>query len=160
MAKGKKTEETFEDGMSIGDDGDSMIVNLSDVDESGNFPVVPAGVYQGVVETVEHKVSGAGNKMWVWRVQITDGGDWDKRMFFLHTVWSQQGIGRIKKILMELGVKHLLESNFDPENPEIMADLAGLECSMLIEVGTYQGKPNNNVKKIFAPEGGGSSDFV
>lgn len=159
MAK-KDTSTDHEDGMRIDPNDGAISVNLTGVSEDGDFPVIPRGVYSASVDTVEFGNSKAsGNPMWTWRLSITEG-EYAKRMLFYHTVFNAGGIGRVKKALSVLGMNHLLEKEFNPADPEILDELIGCECQMRVDVGTYQDKPNNNVKGLLKAATGGGSDFV
>ena len=156
----KSASVDFEDGIRIDPNDGAISVNLSDVSEDGDFPVIPRGVYDAVVESVEFGHSkNSGNPMWTWRLTITEG-EYTKRMLFYHTVFNAGGIGRVKKALAVLGMTHLLQKEFNPSDLDILDELIGSNCQIRVDVGTYQDKPNNNVKGLLQASAGGSGDFV
>lgn len=159
MAK-KDTNVDYEDGIRIDPNDGALAVNLADVDEDGDFPVIPRGVYEAVVDTVEFGNSkNSGNPMWTWRLTLTEG-EYAKRMLFYHTVFNAGGIARVKKALAVLGMEHLLKKEFNPADQDVMDELIGTICQIRVDVGTYQGKANNNVKGLLKAAEGGASDFV
>jgi hypothetical protein len=88
-----------------GDDQDANlpdVFDLSDIAEP-EFEVLPAGTYEGYVDSVEYGASQrSGNPMLTWRVVVarpTDGTDFN---LSVHTSFSEKAIARTKQQLLKL----------------------------------------------------------
>lgn len=153
------TDELNPDVQEILDEtDDGMVMDLSDVDEDGpDFEPIPAGVVDAIVENTEYKKSQSGNPMIVWTFKVTEP-DYQGRYLFYHTVLNKQfGISRLKRVLVRVAP----DVEFKGFNPKQFCEegkALGLPARLKISVGTYDGKPTNDVKDVLAPSEG--SDFL
>lgn len=165
MAKGNtapKNEAPAEDadGVTFGGEGEEsgFLVDLSGVSEDAGFPVLPRGIYSVTVDNLEFGMSSAGNPMWTWRFEVTDG-DFAGQKLFYHSVFTEKNLPRVRKILMALGASELLEGPFNP--PEIASSgmMLGRDLRVRVDVRPYEGRQTNNVRDVLPPtEGAGFLD--
>lgn len=157
----KKEAEVEEvEGLTVDDEG-GVQVDMSGVDETGDFPVIPPRIYNAEVVSCDYSLSQANNNpMWTIRLSITDDDDHEGRTLFSHIVFAAKTMARAKKTLITLGLPELAESKFNPEDEEVMEKLLGKTCRIRVGVKTYQGERRNDVKAIMAGGGRSSGDFV
>lgn len=148
MAKAQaKAAETEVVGLDIDDEG-GVIVDLSGVDTDGDFPLMPRGKYNCMVDSVEYKLSNANdNPMWAMRLSVQEG-EFAKRVLFTNVVFTENSLFRVKQTLEALGVSHLLKSKFDASSDEVIDELVGLECTVVLDHRMWEGKKRENVKKL------------
>lgn len=138
-------------------DAENMVMNLNDVDENkGGFEVLPAGIYDAIVENVEWSVSAAGNPMLAWQFKITTP-PYENRSLFYHTVLNKElGVASLKKVLTRVCAGHVDLENFAPRTFAENGSACGLSCQLKVKIKPYQGEPRNNVTEVLAPSDGGS----
>lgn len=143
-------EETAEDEMFESAEG-SMTVDLSNVEDDG-WDVLPRGVYNVIVDDAEFKISQTGgNPMISLTLQVEDG-EYADRKLFTHVVFSPKAMGMAKRAIARLGLSHLLEGPFNPE--DIVDDFIGARAKARVTVEKYEGEDTNRVKSLL-PAGGG-----
>jgi len=120
-------------------------VNLAGV--STGFDPIGPGIYQAEVDQVEPRLSKASGKPTVnWRYRITEG-EHTGRLLFHNTSLQEHAKFSFRATLEALG--------FDPDvldNEEGVSfdtdDLVGLQCTLVVVEGEYQGKTTDNIKKV------------
>lgn len=155
MAKGKteaKDEEfqgiDFGEGDSTGD----VMVDLSNVSESGDFEAIPRGTYPAIIEDCVFEYSkSSNNPMWSLRLEVEDG-EYKGRYLFHHLVFSERGLPRVRRALARLGFNELVEKPFNPEKVAEEGLLVGTRCRARVDVRPYEGVLRNNVKDLLPPE--------
>ena len=155
MAK-KAVKTTDDAGMALQNSDEGLIVDLSGVDENGDFPVMPRGVYPTTVESCTYEISqSGGNPMWSLILEVNEG-EYQGQKLFTHIVFSEKALPRAKKAIMILK-SELLDGPFNPE--EQAEELVGIDCAARVDIKKYEGKDRNNVKAILpASAAGGSSE--
>jgi hypothetical protein len=155
---------TFEEsaGMQSEEGDGTLMVNLGDVDEKGNFQAAPRGLYDCVVAQLDFALSqSSGNPMWTWVFEVEDtNAEFKGRKFFYHTVFNEGGMPRVKRTLARIKTDdgyeaHLLSNRFSPETVANEGRLLGARCRVRIEQRKYDGRMTNNVKDVLPPTGGG-----
>ena len=155
MAKAKaKEEETaavdFGEGASEG-----QLVDLSGVDDFGEIPVMPRGMYGCSIENLTYGLSqNSGKPMWNVTLEVTQDGEYLKRKLFTHISFSEGALPRTKRTISRLWPS-LLEGPFDPEAVANSGQLLGTDCRARVDIEPYEGKPRNRVKDLLEPESGG-----
>jgi len=97
-------------GYQNGDDADlPETFDLSDIPEPV-FEVLPAGTYEGYVDTVEYGVSQrSGQPMLTWRIVVARPSDGTDFNLLMHTSFSEKAISRttqqLKKLKPDLDLK-------------------------------------------------------
>jgi len=155
MAK-KKAEVEETQGVDF-EDGESLVVDLSGVEEDGGFEVLPKGVYDAAVETCEFKHSKTGNPMWALKMVVEDG-DYAGRKLFTHLIFSEKMMGRTKKAIRTLGAADLLEGPFNPKSADVTEALVGKRCRIQVDISEYEGEKRNEIKNLRPAQGGTSGD--
>ncbi len=168
MAKKKQEAAPDEDVMVFdADDTESVYSGEGAIDLSGaseelpEFDILPAGKYSVVLDSLEFGMSkSSGNPMWTW-IWVVDGGDYNDNKLWYHTTFTAKDIGRTKRILNRVAPEFMEETGgkFDPGEVGDDCPFLGCQAVAIVTVGRYQGKPNNGVKDILAPDDGGGSDF-
>ena len=151
MAKKGAAEATLAVDFS---EGDSLMVDLNEVEDS-SFEAMPKGIYPVIVSDCEFGMSQAkGTPMWTLTLELTDG-EFAGRKVFSHMVWAGAGLPITKKQIQRIR-PDLFEAPFDPRNDEIIQSMFGLEVKVKLDTRMYDGSLRNNVKDLFANEGGDS----
>ncbi len=158
------TDETQGAGFEGGEGDDKgFVVDMSGVDESGTYELLPRGKYAATVSnlTFDYSQSG-GNPMWTWELELVGDADNDYagRKFYYHTTFTEKGMSRVKRALIRVGEVEL--ANDPAMNPQEVADsgvLIGKDCVALLGTQRYEQQMRNNVKDLLpASEAGG--EFV
>jgi hypothetical protein len=132
----------------------SMTVDLSGVDESGDFPVVPRGLYPCYIHDCVFKYSEAsGNPMWELTLQVVPGHEYENSRFWFYITFHEEGLPRAKKAIARFAPE-LLEGPFDPEVVAEEGTLLERRLRAKVDIRPYQGKKRNNVKDILPAEEG------
>ena len=158
----KKSEpkEEFEGGGFEGDAEEgaegSLVVDLADVDENQQWPVMPRAIYPVVIKDLVYEYSSNNNPMWSVVLEV-DGGEYDGQTLFFHMVFTDKALPRVKKTLSRI-YPELLEKPFDPEQVAADSVLIGVRARARVDVIPYQGQKRNNVRELLAPESG--EDFA
>ena len=81
-----------------------VVVDVTDVDEAGNYIPIPAGDYPAKIVEVKEKNTGAGDPMWELKYEVISG-DHKGRQFFDNLVFSDhpKTRQRLKLVLKRLG---------------------------------------------------------
>lgn len=138
-----------------------MVFDLSGVEESVGFEVMPKGTYDAVVDEFDFGESKAGNPMITVKYAITTP-EYENRVIFDYMVLSGDGakfgLGKLKKFLLRV-CPEVNISQFDPQQFSDLGTGVGRLCRLVIGIrtqksGEYKGEKQNNVKDILAPEEG------
>lgn len=156
MAKAEQPQEsTGTEGMFETDDGENFNVNFDNVEDQ-KWELIPRGRLPGVVESLEFLYSESkGNPMWKWELVI-EGGDFDGRKLFFHTVFAGAGLSRTKKTLQRV-CPDLVTGDFNPEKIADEEVLVGKKVMIDIGFQRYNKEKRNTVKDIYPGE---DSDFL
>ena len=167
MAKAKAAEAEFvedvkPEGEAFGMDdseGDGFVVDLSGVDDDGRPEAMPRGIYDAVVDdlTFDHSQS-SGNPMWTWILKV-EGGEYDGRTLYYHTVFTEKAVPRVKRALKNLQTDEgyaqaLLETKFDPSEVADEGKLLGGRCRLKVTTRKYDNRLTNNVQDLLPPAAG------
>ncbi len=156
MAKAKAQDEaappvTFDDS---GADSASATVDLTGVDDWGNFEVIPRGDYNCVIDDLTYDLSvSSGQPMWTTRLEIEDG-EYQGRKLFTHISFSEKALPRTKRTISRLW-PDLLNGPFDAEAVADEGNLLGTRCRAKTKIERYEGQPRNRVTDLFEPVDGG-----
>ena len=116
------------------------------------FEPIPEGKYEATVFQVEQKTSQAGNPYLNWQFKI-QGGDFDGRRMFYMTSLTPQSLWKLKQVLHRLGyTDEQLEGEFELD----LADLPGLECTIVVGHEQYNGETRDRVLDVL--EAGNADD--
>lgn len=156
MAKAAKKKKSsgvdFEGGVGQDEEG-GLVVDLSGVDEQGNFEAMPRGTYNCSVLNLTFDYSQrSGNPMWTWELEVDDG-DYAGRHLFHHTTFNEKGLPRTKRTIGRVAPE-LLEGPFNPETVALEGTMLGKKCRARVDVKPYEGQMRNNVRDILAPDDG------
>jgi hypothetical protein len=122
------------------------VLNLNLKGVTTTFVPVPVGLYAAMVDEVEYvptsKKSGKPGLKWIFvATQEPHAG----RKFFHHTSLVEQAMWKLAKTLDALGMENV-ENN---ENLQLdLNAMVGLPCTLSISIGSYQGKPKNEVVEV------------
>ncbi len=155
MAGKKKTDEAFADAEGVdaeeGEEGGSVVVDLSGVDEDAGFEVRPRGNYP--VEIIEAEFSfsqASGKPMWTLVLEVEEGHEHAGARFWHHVSFSEKALPRTKKTLSVIAPE-LLEAPFEPEEIADEGILLGRRCTAKVNIRRYEGENRNNVRELTAP---------
>lgn len=155
MAKAKTAEVS--EGMALQEEDGTLTVDMGGVDENASFPVMPRGKYPCVVENMTYGLSQAsGNPMWSLILEV-EGGEHAGQKLFTHIVFSEKALPMAKKTIMAIAPQ-ILEGPFKPEEVADEGVMLGVRCIARVDIGSYEGKPRNQVKSLHAPEEAGEGE--
>lgn len=122
-------------------------VDFSRVD---SFEPVPAGVYPvTVVQQDLRSGQTSGSEYINWTLQVSSG-EYQDRKFWVVTSLSPKALWKLQETLVAFGLSEKDRKSSDFEfNPE---DFLGAECRAVIIQETYNGRLQNRVDKVLAPE--------
>jgi hypothetical protein len=158
MAKARTEEVPVAAAEAAGEEAaESQMIDLSDVPDEQEYPVIPRAVYPALVDDLTFGYSqSSGNPMWTWRFEVSDGEHTGHKLFF-HTPFVENMMPRVKKVLARIAPE-LLSGPFNPEQVAMEGSLIGRACRIRVDIRPYQGKQRNNVRDVLpAAEGG---DFL
>jgi len=137
-------------------EGDSLMVDFNDV-EDVSFEALPVAIYPVTISDCEFTYSqSSGNPMWTLQLEVRDG-EYAGRKLFSHLVFAGKGMPITKRQLMRI-VPDLIATAFDPQDPDIIAQMLGLDLRAKVTVRKYEGRDTNNVRDLFPDEGDGFLD--
>ena len=146
----EEAEAEVSDAMFENEDG-SMTVDLSST-EDGGWDVIPRGIYPVIVDDAEYKISQTGgNPMISLTLQIEEGEFADRKLF-THVVFSPKAMPMARRAIARLGLNHLLEGPFNPEDKA--DDFIGARCRARVTVEKYEGEDTNKVKSLLPAQDG------
>ena len=130
-------------------------VNLAGV--SVKPELLELGYSPAMVSECKLVTSKAGNPMYVWKFQITDGPNAGRKAFF-NTSLVKAALWNFKRTLMALGYD---EEEISPEEGIEFdeTEVIGEECTLVIKEGTYRGETTSNVDRVL-PAGASEDDIV
>lgn len=135
-------------------DGDSLVVDFNDVEDS-SFEALPTALYPCTIADCEFTYSqNSGNPMWTLQLEVRDG-EYAGRKLFSHLVFKGAGLPITKRQLGRVAPE-LLEAPFDPQDPDAIAMLLGKDVKAKVTVRDYENRKVNNVRDMFADDGGDS----
>ncbi len=136
---------------------ESVVVDLSDIDEDAGYEIIPRATYPVTISSAEFAHSQrSGKPMWTLQLEIEDG-EYAGRTLFHHVSFSEKALPRTKKTISRI-LPELLEGPFNPEEVADDGKLLGIRCRAVVTVTRYEGSNRNNVKELLEAEGG--DDFV
>ena len=137
-------------------EGDSMMVDFNDV-EDVSFEALPVGMYSCIIADCEFVFSqSSGNPMWTLQLEVRDG-EYANRKLYTHWVFKGAGLPITKRQLTRLA-PDLIAGPFDPQDPDAIQQILGLEVKAKVVIRKYEGRDTNNVRDLFLDEGG--DDFI
>ena len=109
-------------------------LDFTDVDSGGGGFRIKEGNYRMKVVEVEQKESDAGNDMFVWTFEGTEGAAEGKK-FKVYTTLNEEALWKLRSLLEALGVEI-------PDGPMDLDldEMVGLELIGIVTDDTYQGK--------------------
>lgn len=78
------------------------LANLGNVNEGGDFPLIPLGQYKCTVDSIEEGVSGNNNKTWKLQLGIYEG-EYEGSKIFDCLTWTPAAFSRIKNFFRACG---------------------------------------------------------
>lgn len=124
----------------------TRILSLDLTGVSTEFVPIPVGLYAAMVDEVEYvptsKKSGQPGLKWIFTIT---GKPNDGRKLFYHTSLVPQALWKLAKVLDALGMENVAD------NPNLQLDLdvmVGLPCTLSVTIGSYQGKPKNEIVDV------------
>lgn len=145
-------DEVKDEGIDFGDgtDNEGLVIDLNSVEDQ-QFEVLPRGMYNCVVDSLEFGYSqNSGNPMWTWTLAVAEG-EYEGRKLFFHTVWQGAGLPRTKAVVSRVAPE-LMEGPFDPEKVADAGTLLDRRVKARVDTKKYEGSMRNNVRDLFAAE--------
>lgn len=155
------------------EDGDGMVVDLSQTDENVKYPVIPKGIYDAELVELEYgRSQRSNNPMWTTIWELTDekvaNDKGQQPRMWMHLTFNEGGMPRVKRALARMKCEdgynlELLEKKWNPAKVADEGRLIGATARLRIDIRRYEGQNRNNVREILPPAGGsagGSSGFA
>lgn len=123
--------------------------DLQQAADDAGFGVIPAGEYQAVVKTAEHKKTGTGKDKISVRFSVTSGPSEGKSIFNDFVISPDNGtaLGFFFRHMKALG----LGPDYFATNPDlgkVASDLVGRNCVVLVGIRQWNEEDRNEVKGI------------
>jgi hypothetical protein len=149
------SEESY--NKAVFQDGGSLVVDLSGVEESAGFQLIPRGWYEAVIDNWEFGYSeNSGAPMFTCTVQIEhpDYQGEKRRSYFS---FSPKALPITKANLVKLSPK--FAGAFNPEEIANSGEMLGMPVRVRISHRDYEGQKRDNIAEV-APrtETGGKSN--
>ncbi len=137
------------------EEGDSIMVDFDAV-EDVKFEALPVALYPCVIADCEFGYSQASsNPMWTLTLEVSEG-EYAGRKLFCHLVFHGPGLPITKRQLTRIA-PDLIAKPFDPEDPDVIAQMLGMDIRAKVTVGRYEGRKTNNVRDLFPGNEAGDS---
>ena len=128
-------------------EGDSFVVDFTNVGDQPGFAVIPRGIYDAQVDDcVFGNSQNSGNPMWTMKFEI-EGGEFNKRKLFFHMVFAASSMPRTKKGLAVIAPE-LLTQQFSPKAIADSGVLLGRKLRIRLDIRKYEGSDRNNVRDV------------
>jgi hypothetical protein len=135
-----------------GEEGGSVIVDLSGVDEDAGFETRPRGKYPCEIIEAEFKYSqNSGKPMWELTLEVEEGHEHEGARFWFYVSFSEKALPRAKKTIAAIYPELLEQGAFDPEEVADEGVLVGLRCIAQVVIRRYEGENRNSVRELLAP---------
>ena len=123
-------------------------VKFSEVENAGEMPIIPAGLYTVVVDQIEERRTQSGDPLWRVGLRIQGGGrpELMGRRVFDNWVFSPKALPRIKLIASRFGLDVGLDREITPR------DFFGKEIE--VEVKTRKTVGGDEREENFVPYAG------
>lgn len=156
MAKANTAADDEFNTFADDNEGDSLMVNLSEV-QAQSFEPIPKGKYPVVIEECEFQISkSSGKPMWAMRFGVTEG-EYANRKLFMYMSFSEKALPSTKGNLVHIGPE-FLEGNFDPRKVANEGTLIGRTCIAVVAMEKGQDDQERNVIKGLRASGTAGSD--
>lgn len=139
-------------GQSVFEDGGSLVVDLSGVEEM-KYELIPKGIQDAIVDQVEYKISNSSQKPMLEFVFAIDGGEFDKRKLFFYASFSPKALAGTKTNLLRLDPE-IFSGAFKPKELAESGVLLGKRCRIKVTHEDYNGEPRSKIQSLIAPNGG------
>lgn len=134
--------------------------DLQTAADDAGFGVIPAGEYEAVVKTAEHKKTGTGKDKIAVRFSVTGGPSAGKSVFNDFVISPDNGtaLGFFFRHMKALG----LGPDYFATNPDlgkVAADLVGRNCVVVVGIRQWNEEDRNEIKGI-KPSGGAAASLT
>lgn len=134
--------------------------DLQQAADDAGFGVIPAGEYEAVVKTAEHKKTGTGKDKIAIRFSITSGPEAGKSVFNDFVISPDNGtaLGFFFRHMKALG----LGPDYFVSNPDlgkVASDLVGRNCVVVVGIRQWNEEDRNEIKSI-KPSGAAASPLT
>ena len=144
MADSNATEFDFEFS-------DSLVLNLDELaEEPEERDVLPSGTYDAEVISAEFTKAKSGAPMVRWTFQTTDPDHGNTRFWDYTVLNNQIGINNFRNHIVATGADVDLS---DVSPAEINDAVTGSDVRVRVVKGSYNGRPNHDVKGVYPPTG-------
>lgn len=134
--------------------------DLQQAADDAGFGVIPAGEYEAVVKTAEHKKTGTGKDKIAVRFSVTGGPSEGKSVFNDFVISPDNGtaLGFFFRHMKALG----LGPDYFATNPDlgkVASDLVGRNCVVVVGIRQWNEEDRNEIKGI-KPSGGAAAPLT
>ena len=135
------------------EEGASLVVDMSGVDEAQEFEAIPAGMYPcQIIENEFGYSQSKGTPMWTLVLEVSEG-EYAGRRLWNHMVMAGKGMPFTKKDLAQIAPE-LLENPFSADDAEVVASMLGKDVIAKVKIQFREGEKQNNVRGLFAADEG------
>lgn len=125
---------------------------LIDMGQAEVYEAIPAATYDAALSAWEdvaaEDVKGGKGEYGYMKLEFTiEDGEFEGRKQWRNYSYSPKALGYLKKALINLGADaEDISGSFDPE--EVMPDLVGNTCRIVVTEEEYEGEATNSVKRV------------
>lgn len=129
-------------------------INFSGV-EAKTFEPLPRARYLSKISGLEYIAESkrSGEPALAWEFTVT-GGEYNGRKGFLNTSLQPQSLWNTMRILMALGYsdEEVKSRDWDFEDPEVIEELIGRPCVIVIRHEKYEGEDKQRVSRVLSAD--------
>lgn len=126
-----------------------MPIDESDTKRSGNFPVIPEGIYEATIERIEERTARSGNKYKHISFRLLGEKASEKgvsgRLVWDNIVLLKQVEWKVQNLLQACRLPYESSSGLSDEWRELL----GRELRVYVSTREYQGTQQNDVKSFY-----------
>lgn len=129
---------------------------INKAESAGGGDPIPANDYTVVVASAEAKSSSTGKPMLKVKARV-QGGPFDGRVLWTNMTLSVENDNAVAIFMRQLGSFGLGKEYFaqNPSFEQVAQALVGRSAVFVVKVGTYQGRPKNDVDDVKPGSPGG-----
>lgn len=136
-------------GAAATSDLDSLVFDLTSVDENAQGALLPPGIYDAIVDDCEFKkAQSSGNNMLAWIFEVIDPNTNKPRKLYFFTSFTDGGMPRVKRTILRVAP----ETDLKAFRPAVHANqFIGRKCRVKVRHRAQDGQMRADVADVLPP---------